>query len=122
MVQKGTKELKELLDLVLTGVDIAVSVGADGKVDLADMGQVMKLIPVVAPAFDNIDQVPAEFTDLTEEEAVELVTYTMAKLAISDAHAVKVINAGFKVLIASYALYQILTEKPAVAPAPASVL
>lgn len=101
-----TKELTELVDLALTVVDVVSGVTADSKVDLMDLGQLMKLIPVLQPGFDGIDQIPAELEDLDEAEVLALVTHVMVKLTIQDEHAKKVVAASLKVLSAGFGLYQ----------------
>ena len=104
METKGTKELKELLDLVLTGVEIAVDASKDGHVGVEDLGLLLKLAPVVQPAIDGIGEIPAELADLSAEEAADVVAYVMGKLAIDDAKARLVIEKALEVLISTYEL------------------
>lgn len=104
MEQKGTKELKELLDLALTGVEIAVDAGKDGHVGVEDLGLLLKLAPVVQPAIEGVGEIPAELADLSTEEAADVVAHVMAKLAIDHAKARLVIEKALKALVANYEL------------------
>lgn len=113
---KGTKELKELVDLALTGVEVGVKASADGKVDVQDLGLLLTLVPTVGPAIDGIGEIPGELADLSTEEAAELVAHVMAKLAVDDAKAREVIEKALKAAAAVYALVKAIK-----APAPAPV-
>lgn len=104
----GTKELKDVLDLVLTTVEVGKLALADGKVGIEDMGLLLKLIPAVGPAIQGVNMVPAELADMDEAEAAEVVAHVMAKLTIDDAKARAVIAASLKTLIAGYELVKSL--------------
>lgn len=101
---KGTKELKELLDLALAGVEVGVKISADKKVDITDLGHLLILVPKVEPAFAGVGEVPSELADLSTEEAAEVVTHVMAKLMIEDAKAKLVVEKALKALVANYEL------------------
>lgn len=101
---KGTKELKELLDLILTGVEIGVKVSADGKVTLEDVGTFLLLLPKLEPAISGIKELPGELSDLSADEAGELVAHIMTSLVVDDVKAKAVVEQSFKVLLAVYAL------------------
>lgn len=102
------KDLKELLDLVLDGVSVAVDAEKDGKLDISDAALLLKLIPDVGPAFADIGNVPAELAAMSAEDAAEIVTYVMGKLAIADDKARKVIDAALKLAAAGYGMYAAL--------------
>lgn len=102
----GTKEVKELLDLALTGVDVGVKASADGKIDAADLALLLQLVPTVGPAIDGIGEIPAELADLDAAEAADVVAHVMAKLSIADAHARAVTEAALKAIAANYELVQ----------------
>lgn len=47
---------------------------SDGKLNLADMPNFLPVFPYVGPAFENIGQVPAQFSDIDASEAEVLKT------------------------------------------------
>lgn len=104
MEQKGTKELKELLDLALTGVEVGVAAQKDGHIGVEDLGLLLKLVPTIQPALDGIGEIPAELADLSTEEAADVVAHVMAKLVIDDAKARLVIEKALKAIVANYEL------------------
>lgn len=55
-----------------TGKAVRASLDNDGKLSLADMPNFLPVIPYVAPAFEHITEVPAQFSDIDETEAEEL--------------------------------------------------
>lgn len=102
------KNLKEVIDLALTGVEVVVKAKQDGKLDAADLGLLIQLVPAVGPAIDGIGEIPAELKDLDSAEAQELVAHVMAKLVIDDPKAVAIINASLKLVVGGLDLYKAL--------------
>lgn len=100
----GIEKLKAVVDLVLAGVEAGVKVSADGKVDVQDLPAVVGVLPLIPPAVSAASGVPSELGDLDPQEAAELVTHVMSKLAITDEKAKKVIAAALKVGVASVEL------------------
>ena len=109
----GTKEVKDVLDLALAVGTVIKQVMADGKVGLDDVSAFLTLIPAIGPAVEKIDQLSAEFKDLTEAEALDLVAHVMAKLAVDDAKARGIIQASLNVAAASVGLVRAIVAKPA---------
>lgn len=105
MAGVGTKELKDLLDFALVGVEAGVKMAADGKFDMADLVQVWPVVQAAPAAFAGIDQLPAELKDLDSAEAAELVAHIVAKLAVDDAKAVAIVDASLKILVAGHGLF-----------------
>lgn len=101
----GIKETKEVLDLILTGVNIGVSVAADGKISVEDGALLMQLFPVVGPALSDISLVPQELGELSAEESAELIAHVGGKLTIGDAHVAAVINKSLKLVHAGFELF-----------------
>lgn len=119
--KKSVKELQEMLDLALMGVEVGVKASADGKVDLSDLALLIPLVGAVSPAIDGVGEIPGELADLSAEEAGELVAHVMAKLAVEDAHAREVAEKGLKAAVAVYELVKAVKSAPAPAPeAPAA--
>lgn len=102
----GIDQLKRLLDLAFTSVNLVDAIKKNGSNVYADIGLVLAAIPGMVPAFQNMNQTVPELKDLSEDEAKELVAYIMAKLTLQDAHAMKVLAASLNVAVASVGLYQ----------------
>jgi len=96
MAKMGIQELKELVDLPLSAVGAFKEAHSDGVIDMKDLGQLLVLIPKVAPAFEGVEKVPAEFADLDAEEAAELCAFVVAKLAVTDEKAKLVLDAALR--------------------------
>lgn len=109
-----TKELTELVDLILDGVSLAVDASKDGHIGLEDLPLLIKLVPDLGPAFENVGAVPAELAHLSADDASALVVHVMAKLAITDAHARKVIDSALKAAAAVYSLVTVIADPAAV--------
>lgn len=98
------KETKELLDLILDAVDVAVSAQKDGKISFDDAALLIKILPDFVPAFEGMGAVPAELASMSEADAAELCTHVMVKLALEDGKARKVVDAALKFAVAGYGL------------------
>lgn len=106
--ETGVVQVKEVADLIVAIVKGAKAVGADGKIDLADLGQLVALAPALIAAADKIDQVPAELKDLSEAEAAELGAHLVAGLALESAHAQVVAEKGLSAVVALFGLVKAL--------------
>jgi hypothetical protein len=97
----GVKEMKEVVDAVLDCVDLGKAVAADGKVDLGDLDDLLKALPglvgSVSAAVKDASQIVPEAKDLSAEELAELGAHVMARLAVANEKAVKVVEASLKV-------------------------
>jgi len=116
MENLGIGNLKSELDLGLAIVSMMKQAKADGKVDAADLGLLLQLIPVVGPAAGGLSQVVPELKDLSEAEGIELVVYVMNKLTVEDEKARLIVEKGLKWAVASSELGKAITFEPA-APA-----
>lgn len=75
-MEKGIKELLELLEGVKTLALDGKKVMADGKVNLADLPVAMELLnqfDVLSAAVKGADQIPGEFKDLSIGEIEQIV-------------------------------------------------
>jgi hypothetical protein len=104
MEAKDTKNLTEMVDLILTAVEVFGDAKADGKIDAQDLGLLLKLIPQVGPALDGAAEIPAEVKDLSAEEASALVAHVMAKLTIGDEKARTIVEKALKLGVAGLEL------------------
>jgi hypothetical protein len=105
MEPKGIKNILEVLDLILAGVDVGVSVAKDGKVGADDLYHLMKLVPVVGPAIEEVKEVAPEFLDLDGEEGKQIVAHVASKLAVEDAKAKAIVLASMDVLLSGHKLF-----------------
>lgn len=82
-----TVGIKELSELIVGLKDLAVTVKQvfkDGKVDLSDLALVVGLIAQssdLVAAVQGVDQIPAEFKDLSGEEVQTLITELLTAYA-----------------------------------------
>jgi len=101
----GIKETTEMLDLVVDLVSvIAEAKKNNGKIDIADLPLLFKLIPDLSPAFDGIGLIGKEFKDLSVEEAAALVAHVVARLNVTEEVAKEKLEASFGWLVATYKL------------------
>lgn len=100
----GTKELTELLDLIVDGINDGVAVMADGKIDILDVLKLQNLLPEILPAIQGLNLIPAELTGMTVDEGSELVQHVVAKLGVSNTHAIGIVKASTKLAASVYEL------------------
>jgi hypothetical protein len=106
------KEIKDVLKLVLSGYKVYGLSMADGKIGFEDIGNLMVMIPHIQPAFDGVDQIPAEFKDMDAAEAQELTDYVKSELNVEDSKVGRIIDSALSLVIAGYKLYLAINEKP----------
>jgi hypothetical protein len=106
MEKLAIKDTIELIDGLLTSLEVIAGAAKDGKIGVEDLPLLLKLVPVVGPAVDGVGNIPAELADLSAEEGAELISHVMAKLAIESEKARSVIEKALKALIAIQQLVQ----------------
>lgn len=84
MEKTGVKEIKEVLDLVLGVFHAGQASLKDGVLSVADLGNLLPVLPLAIPAIEGISLLDDEFKDLSAEEAAEVVAHVAAKLAIEN--------------------------------------
>lgn len=98
----GVENIKQILDAVLDGVDLGKGVMADGRIDLGDLDDLFKALPgIVAStklAVEDAAQVVPEAKDLSPEELAALGAHVVARLAVSNEKAVKIVEASLKLV------------------------
>lgn len=97
-IKMDTKNTKELIGLVIKTANAIKDAGADGKIDIADIGLILPLIPAIGPAVENIASVPAELADMDQAEAQELIDMVKNDLKIGDEHTKNIIAASLKLV------------------------
>lgn len=92
------KNLKELVSAVAKSVKAGLSIAADGKIALDDLGAIIALAPVVGPAIEGIDQLPAEIKDMNQEELAELLAHISSELVVDNPKAQLIIEKSLALL------------------------
>lgn len=100
--QYGIKETKECLDAGFAVLRAVKSSMEDGSISYLDIGNLIIVFPAIGPALENIAAVPKELSELSSEEAGELLAHaaTQLGLAISEPKLVSKINASLKLVLA----------------------
>lgn len=116
--QYSVENTKKLLDFVFVVGASVKAAGADGKYDLADLGQAMPIFVAASQDFQNVSLVPKELGELDEADAADLVAYAGQKLpgVVDKASLVRKINAGLKVGLALVSFLAELKKEDVVAP------
>lgn len=106
--------IQNALEVVQFGVALAKAIDAakaDGKIDLADVGLLFPVAPLVVPMIDGIGHVPKELGDLDEDEMAALMEEAGKILGGVPAQTVKKVRAALKFAHAGYDLYMAFAEK-----------
>lgn len=99
-------EVKEVVALLVSGINTGRKIAQDGKVNVDDIPAVFEFFKKVPPALEGIGKVPAELEDLDEAEAAELVAFTMSELAFDNEEKAKnIVEASLKLSAAAYSLF-----------------
>jgi len=118
--EKGIENVKELLAFGFSIGKAIIKAKEDGKVDTTDVIHLIAPIQAMIPAIDDIDELPAELSDLSEEEAEELLEHGSRLLGeVFDKEVlVMKIEAGIKFALAGLQLYTALKSNDEVVAAP----
>ncbi len=106
----GVRNIAQLKDVVVLTVHGFNTAKADGHIGLEDLPLVFKLVPDLVAAIDGAGEIPAEVTDLQDDELDELAALVVAELSIDDAKALRIIAASFKFLSAGVGLGQAIAS------------
>lgn len=74
--KKGIKEILEMLEGMKVLAALGKSMAADGKINLADLPQLVVLVNnfgVLSAAINGMGELPAEAKDMDKEEAKQIV-------------------------------------------------
>lgn len=69
----GVKNVLEVVNFAIALEKAISQAKADGKIGIEDAALLFPVVPLLAPAIDEIDQIPAELKDLDEAELEQLV-------------------------------------------------
>jgi hypothetical protein len=104
-MELGIKNSKEVLRFAFAlGNAVKQAKANDGKIDIMDLPLLMQVIPLMGPAFEDINQVPKELKDLSVEEGKELQDMIVSEFGalIQKEKLVEQINLGFKAMLSVY--------------------
>ena len=96
------KNLEEVVDLVIALYKSGKGAMADGKVGVEDLAYLMAVLPKVAPALADIDEVPSELAALSEEEAAAVVAKVAGELSVDSVKAGIVAQNALKIIYHAY--------------------
>ena len=106
--QYGIDQTKELLDFVIEIIEAYGSVYEDKTIDLADVPALWSTIMKLPKAFEQIELVPFELGELSDDEQEQLVTHLDEGLELKDGEHRAILQAVFKAARANYELYKLL--------------
>lgn len=86
LAMAGIKETKEVVILGLTLAKTIADCAKDGTFGMGDIGSIIKLVPKIAPAVKDANQIPQELKDLDAAEMQELLDAVSAELGADYAH------------------------------------
>lgn len=120
----GVKETQEVLEgSIEYGNLVASMLEDDGKITKTDFAKVLAAVPSLAvstyKAVEGIDKLPNELSDLSDEEAAQLVAASVAKFAWSDAKARKIVKHAIIIAAHTGLMVKAILEPEASAPAQA---
>lgn len=108
----GIKETKELLQFIFAiGKIYKEAKETEGKVDMADIGLLVKLFPQMAPAFEGVAEIPEELKSLDKDEIKELLVFSgahLGELAGKDEKLVEQIEKGIAASLAIVEFVKVL--------------
>lgn len=100
------KDTKEALIFVFALVKaIDESLKNDGKFTLGDVPNFLNALLAVKAAFEDIDMIPVEFENLTEEQAIELKAFVGSQFDISDDKVEEAIEDAISVILDIWVIY-----------------
>jgi hypothetical protein len=73
-------DLKDVLSVFCAGIKTVVAAKADGKIDVADLGHLMILLPTLTAAYDGVENVPAQMLDMDDAEKADIIAHINAQL------------------------------------------
>lgn len=105
-MEKGTKELGEMLKFVCALADGIGEAAKDGSVTLGDAAHLIPLLYKLPSAADGIAEIPAEVADLSQDEVAALVAMIKDELDLPQDKLEMAIEDALEIGIKIYALVQ----------------
>lgn len=100
--KQSIKETKEAVIAAAKFFKLGKEVMADGKIGISDIGSVISagpgILTATMAAAEGAKNIPAEFKDLSIEEASELTSAIMSEFSVDDEKAQKIISGAFKII------------------------
>lgn len=108
------KPLVDVLNLVCDGINLGLKVAADKGPSIADVAELLKMLPDVAPAIAALPSVPASLAHLSPSDAAAIEAGVVASLNIPAGQGQAVVQSILDVLVKIEALYQAIKAAPVV--------
>lgn len=108
--KRDIKNLKEVVDFGFAVTNTGLALYKDGKWHPENLGKALEIIPTVQPAFEDMDEVPAELADLDSNEVAELTSHILAK-GVLPAKASQVLDKSLRVAVAAWELVQTIRSE-----------
>jgi hypothetical protein len=105
-MEKGTKELGEMLKFVCALADGIGEAAKDGSVTLGDAAHLIPRLYKLPSAADGIAEIPAEVADLSQDEVAALVAMIKDELDLPQDKLEMAIEDALEIGIKIYALVQ----------------
>lgn len=112
-IKLNNKDTKELLTFVfgfVKGIDDSLQ--GDGKFTVSDIPNFLPSLLAVKAAFEDIDMVPVEFANMTQEEADELKVWVEENFKISANKVEEAIEDAITIVLDIWVLYVRYFNKP----------
>ena len=106
----GIKESKELFGFVAKLCASIANALEDKKFSAEDLTHFMPLFVAAPAAFEKVDKMPNEMSDLSTEEVVELMTHFSTELVIPQEDIKKVVSKGVAAGVSVYDLVMAILE------------
>jgi hypothetical protein len=110
MAEHGIKETKEMMRFLIELAEGIDRSDADGKFDLADLGNMIGAMGAAAPAFSGAGDIFKEMGDLDEAEAQELVNYVESELQLGHERTLQLVKKAMHVGLGLYELMALMRK------------
>lgn len=120
-MKTGIKNTQEIISLAVS-LSLAVKgAQADGKINAADVGQLISVVPTIAPALEGINEIPHELKDLDAEELETIKSQVMSAVGqISGEKATRIAQHSLTAGIAIIQLVNTISSDDAAVDTPAA--
>lgn len=71
--EHGTSALEAMVAFMASLIQVFQNAMADGKIDITDIGQLMLLVPTLPPAFEGLNDLQKQISELDGEDRTRLI-------------------------------------------------
>lgn len=101
----AVENTKEIVTLFCEIINCAVHVNKDGSVSLDDIPAIWDVVVAIGPAFEGMNSIPKEISDLDLEELEEITDHVKQQIKTDDEATKAIIAKSLKAASALYDLY-----------------